>query len=713
MKEQHLYRFGQFGLRTDDYSLRRNDKVIPVTPKMTELLLVLLENQGRILDKEFLLENVWPDSFVEEGNISFNIRQLRKALDDNAQSPTYIETIPRRGYRFIAKVEKVLPASDPLPDLSSEAAEQRSVHPGSASPPKHRYSLLMATILFLSAAAVGSFYLLNEKIDAAPVLSAPFASEKLSTTGNVFGAAISPDGKTVVFSVRTGETQSVWLRQLGSGTNVEMIPPSEEDYYEFTYSPDGEWIYFSRGKHDLEGTIEIFRISVFGGIPEKVLTGTNGSVSISPDGKTISYVRCPRRDEEWCSLYTADAATGKNERRLVSYPYPIRIADNEISPDGTRIAYAFGQSRNQANAFSVAEFDLLTATERVVTTERFFNVKNICWLPDGSGLLLTASRIPNKHFRIWHLSSDTGTAEPLTNDSEAYSVLSLDKEAKKLISTQIKQDFRIHVFSLDDPSQKRFLADASRATYASDGKIYFSSVMSGNDEIWSIDPDGSGRRQITTDPGGDGAPVVSPDNKTVFFTSNRSGSAHVWKMNADGTDQTQVTSKEGGSPIFVAPDGRIVYYRHGIDGTLWSVTLENGKEKMEYDRTKERIAISPDGLTMAFEKRIDSKLFVALVSMATKETVGTFELPSESSRLLELSWMPDGRSVLFMMSNVNYKGNVVYQYSFESKATRRIADLGDDEVSEVSGIAVSPDGKNFAVVQGGWKHDAVLIKGLR
>lgn len=713
MKEKILYRFGPFSLCTEENTLRRNNKVIPATPKMVELLLVLLENQGRVLDKEFLLENVWPDSFVEEGNISFNIRQLRKALDDNAQSPAFIETVPRRGYRFIAEVEMDSSALGTIPASSKAAANERSCHSTGEFSARTRYPLLVVIILFLSAAAIGSFYLLKGNIDAAPVLSAPFASEKLSTTGTVFGSAISPDGKTVVFSIRTGEKQSVWLRQLESGTNVELIPPSEEDYYEFTYSPDGDWIYFSRGKRDLEGTIEIFRISILGGIPEKVLSGTRGSVSISPDGKIISFVRCPMLEKEWCSLYVADAGSGQNERKLISYQYPIRIADNEFSPDGMRIAYAYGQSRNQANAFSIAEIDLNEGTEKVITSERFFNIKNICWLPDGSGLLLSASRIPNKHFRIWHLSSGTETAEPLTNDSEAYSVLSLDREAKKLISTQIKQDFRINVFNIEDPSEKYFLTDASRATFASDGKVYFASVMSGNDEIWSINPDGSGRRQLTNDPGGDAAPVVSSDNKTVFFTSNRSGEAHVWKMNADGTDQIQITSKEGGSPIFIAPDGKTVYYRHGIDGTLWSVSVENGEERLVYDRTKEKIAISPDGLTMAFEKRIDSKLYLALVSLSSLETVGAIELPAEKTRLLELSWMPDGRSILFMMSNVNFKGNVVYQYSFEGKTTRRIADLGDDEVSEVSGIAVSPDGKSFTVVQGGWKHDAVLITGLR
>ena len=100
LKEKHLYSFGEFNLNVEDQSLNRNGENIPITPKMFDLLLVLVQNPQRVLLKEFLLQSVWPDSFVEEGNITFNIRQLRKAMHDDAQSPCYIETIPRRGYRF-------------------------------------------------------------------------------------------------------------------------------------------------------------------------------------------------------------------------------------------------------------------------------------------------------------------------------------------------------------------------------------------------------------------------------------------------------------------------------------------------------------------------------------------------------------------------------------------------------------------------------------
>ena len=88
MKERHLYSFGEFTLNVEDHTLERGGENVPITPKMFDLLLVLVQNPKKVLKKDFLLQSVWPDSFVEDGNITFNIRQLRKALEDDAQSPS-------------------------------------------------------------------------------------------------------------------------------------------------------------------------------------------------------------------------------------------------------------------------------------------------------------------------------------------------------------------------------------------------------------------------------------------------------------------------------------------------------------------------------------------------------------------------------------------------------------------------------------------------
>src|SRR2546425_5172203 len=117
---KHFYQFGEFTVDTDQKVLLRQGKPLPVTPKLFDTLLILVENSGRIVEKEELMNRLWPDSFVEEANLTSNIQQLRKTLSDNARNPIYIETVARRGYRFIADVEEVLSERAAIRDQATQ-----------------------------------------------------------------------------------------------------------------------------------------------------------------------------------------------------------------------------------------------------------------------------------------------------------------------------------------------------------------------------------------------------------------------------------------------------------------------------------------------------------------------------------------------------------------------------------------------------------------
>src|SRR5882724_10588071 len=102
-----FYEFGRFRAKSDERVLLREGELVPLTPKAFDILLTLLENDGRIVHKEDLMKKVWPNTFVEEGNLTQNVSLLRKALGESANGPQFIETVPRRGYRFVAPVRKI------------------------------------------------------------------------------------------------------------------------------------------------------------------------------------------------------------------------------------------------------------------------------------------------------------------------------------------------------------------------------------------------------------------------------------------------------------------------------------------------------------------------------------------------------------------------------------------------------------------------------
>ncbi len=711
--ETNRFEFGDFLLDVKENVLLRNGKPLSITPKAFQLLHLLVENHGHLIERDVLLNTVWADSFVEEGNLTFTIRLLRKALDDSKKNPRFIETVPKRGYRFVAEVRQNIQEVE-VKQIIQENAYSEPLEKNFSAPPIFNKFLLPTVAVLIILIFAGFWFVRSKNIMAdAPVLNTPFSSEKLSTNGKVLRVVISPDGKNMVYTNGgSHEKQSVWLRQLESSNNVEIIPPSDDTYYGLALSPDGNFLYFSRSpKTNLQQ--DIYRVSIFGGIPNKIIDNTEGWMSISPDGAKISFVRCPRQTEENCSLWIANAADGKNERKLASRPHPLRIGDNRISPDGRSIAFAVGQSENQANEFGLVKIDIETGAERELTTRKFFNIRYLTWLPDGGSLLLTASQIPNKIYRIWQVSANTGEVQLLTKDSESYSALSLDTAARHLISTEVRQDFKLSLWQTKNSfAAPQVLADATNITFAPNGKIIFTSWITGNDEIWSINTDGSGRHQLTNDAADDRAPIVSADNNFIFFASNRTGEAHVWRMNADGSNQTQITRQEGGYPLFVTPDGKWLYYHHAINRTLWRVSTAGGDAQVVFNKTGFRFAVSPDGSQAALPEKQGAENILEIISLADGQTVKTFKLADQSARLIEVKWSPDGKNLAYILADNKFEHNFLWFQPLNAKTPRQIAALGD-EVLAASSFALAPDGKSFAVAQGRWLHDAVLLRGLK
>lgn len=711
MKEKRLYTFGEFTLNAEDHALSRNDENIPLTPKMFDLLLVLVQNPRRILTKEFLLQSVWPDSFVEEGNITFNVRQLRKALGDDAQSPTYIETIPRRGYRF-------LPLVDSFTTITPDKDEDSISEPAPIEPPvpsrTRNYLFLGAgvALILIGAIAIAGWILKKQASSSAPVLSAPFKLEKLSTDGGVFHVVISPDAKNIVYTHRMSGKQSLWLRQLENSNNVLIIPASDDFYGGLAISPDGNNVYFARGTN-LDPQLNVYRMPIVGGVPQKVIEATQGWISLSPNGQKISYVRCPYTDAEWCSLYIADSADGKNEKKLVTRPRPMRIADNKFSPDGRFVAFAVGQSRTSSNEFMPAVVNVETGEERQLSSEKFFNINYFTWLPDQSSLLMTALQLPDSHFRIWKVSATTGETQKLTADSETYSRLSLDASGSILVSTQVEPDFRMTVFQTDNPTATpNVFGDANTVEFAVDGRLYFSSGRTGDFEVWSVNGDGSDLKQLTNDPSSDSVPVVSADGRQIFFVSDRTGVGQIWRMNSDGTNQEQLTKEEGGVPVRISPDSAWLYYRSALKNNLRRVSLESGQEEVVVQEMGRGLTVSPDTTRIAFSQRRGMESILTLASMADQSVIKTWRVTG-TPNIVHLVWSNDGQSLAYVaMDDTRQKAGLWFQPVNEDKP-RQVADLSGDEIGELQSFALSHDGKRFAVVKGSWKHDAVLLRGLK
>ncbi len=378
--ETKSFEFGEFLLDAREKVLLCHGKPLSITPKAFQLLHLLVENHGHLVERNELLNTVWADSFVEEGNLTFTIRLLRKALNDSKQNPRFIETVPKRGYRFIAEVRQIeakernigkfelienpnfsSPKLEPyhseiqpsgtvvaLADWRHERVEESEtgnfppeapklelVQPLPPIKPKYNYVLagLVAVVIVLTLGY--GFYFLKSK--NSPSVFHITNLTRLTSNGKTKLAVISPDGKFIAYILEDDEQQSIWLKNIATGSDVQILPPAEETRLsDLAFSPDGNHIYYSA-----KGSL--YQLPILGGLPKIIFQnfGTNrvyNSISFSPDGKRFAFIRSSSEGAETSSLIIADS-DGANERVLASSKRPeLLLGSADWSPDGKAIA---------------------------------------------------------------------------------------------------------------------------------------------------------------------------------------------------------------------------------------------------------------------------------------------------------------------------------------------------------------------------------------
>ena len=307
----HFHRFSDFTIDIEQKVLLRGGKAIPMAPKVFETLLALVENHGRIVLKEELMKRLWPDTFVEESNLTFNIQQLRKSLGDNAREPLYIETIPRRGYRFIAEVK---PLATPIAPTQINTGDK----------PVPQVTVLtkarMITVLAIVGVAIAGLVYWNSARSGGKSSSEIIAKDapgrrlklvELTATGQSHHVAISPDGKYVAYTRRSQNSVEIWVRQLASNTNVELL--TADRIAGLGFDKSGESLLFVKGDPSA-----LYRVSLIGGVPTKLIDGLEGKFAVSPDGSQIAFIRevVNRDGQREFSLHVANS-DGRNERTLL------------------------------------------------------------------------------------------------------------------------------------------------------------------------------------------------------------------------------------------------------------------------------------------------------------------------------------------------------------------------------------------------------------
>lgn len=735
----HFYRFGDFTIDTDQRVLMRDGNILSVTPKVFETLLILIEHHGRIVEKDELMNRIWPDSFVEEANLTFNIQQIRKALGDNARKPVYVETVARRGYRFIAEVEEVLRDSSArhnqisvrLEGYETEkekqegefliANQRKHLTEQIAAKTQNTFSVISftkrqtffiaATLSVIILFGVGFLIWLfgndfkrneNENKKTAFNSALPLLKiEKMTATGKSSEPVISPDGKFVAYVNETKGRFSIWLRQLATNTSREIVQASNERIYGLAFARNGENLYFARGES--ENQPALYRVALIGGLPAKLISNSQGTFSISPDNKQIAFIRYSD-DNKKCALMISDG-DGINERELVVHTQPERFNAPAWSPDGKSIAVAVGPSDSGSREVSIVEINVADSTKREMTSDRWFHIKRMEWLPNKIGLIMSGEKTAGDGSQLWRISYPTGEVSQITEGVTSYQTISITTDASKAVASQMSLVSDIWVGSANKSQNLKRITQATTGFYwMPDGQIVHSSNASVRKDLWVMKPDGTEQRQLTN-VGQNGIPVVSSDNRYIVFISNRSGSNQVWRMNSDGSDQIQLTNIKAAHTLSISPDSKWVIYSLADSWHLWKVSINGGEPVRLTDYKSMCPSVSPDGKVIAFIGRDSkNKRKILIVPFDGGMPLMEYEFATPELSATRLQWTPDGKGVIYAALRNGLTS--LFKQSLGSNAPERLIDLNEDNLFD---FGYSPDGKYLAAIRGSWQYDIVLI----
>jgi len=542
---------------------------------------------------------------------------------------------------------------------------------------------------------------------------------KIGNAGILGTATISPDGRYVVFATGEAGKTALWVRQVSTGSLVQILPPVLGSYLGNTFSPDGEFVYSSRDdEENVPGAL--YQVPVLGGTSRRLLTRIDSPITFSPDGKRFAFVRDDQqKGENYLMLANAD---GSSEQRLATRKQPDGFSTSGASwsPDGKLIACGV-YTLSGTKSSTVVGVPLDGGPEKPLTSQKWADISHVIWLADGSGLVMTATpEFTSAGTQVWFLSYPKGEVRRITNDLNGYGGISLGVTADSSAIVTIQIDISAQIY-LTGPNE-----DAGRARQIShgkydgttglawtpDGKIVYVSQAGDNIDIWMMNADGTNAKQLTTDDSIKSEPSVSPDGRYVLFSSNRSGNWNIWRIGVDGNNLKQLTEGEGPDDFPVcSPDGKwIVFARSGKE-TLWKVSIDGGAPTQLTDRFAQSFSVSQDGRFIAYttlDEQVSQQPQLVIMSFEGGPPTKSLTLPLSANIAAGLMWTPDGRAVTYL-DQLNSAGNI-WSQPLDGGPPKQLTNFRSDLIFR---SAWSKDGKQLAVSHGTLTNDVVLIKDFR
>jgi eukaryotic-like serine/threonine-protein kinase len=587
---------------------------------------------------------------------------------------------------------------------------------------------LLVGLLIVAAAAYGVYTLLRHPTAA---LFQNFSITQLTSIGKVQKAAISPDGRFLLSVQSDNGNESLWLRNIPTGSNTQVLPAAGQSFASLVFSPDGNSFYFRETAGSADA-FNLFRAPLLGGSPTLVAKDVDEGPIFSPDGKRIVYSRYNDPELNKWRLMEADA-DGGNEKVLNVEPEPGGpAAELSWSPDGKRVAISSltlnSKSLSQIRFFNFARGSMepfVAPTDKIILGN--------AWAPDGRGIFV--AYVPRgEHLavqtQIGLFSYPDGAFRSITNDLTDHSSLSLSADGHTLAAVQKETSTQIVLMA---PSGTGPLTPvpgiAAREnlpsfSWTGDGQL----LISHGDRLVRQHTDGTHVVTILSDPAAWISDPVSCDNDrwiALNWMVHGEGSANqIWRANPDGSAAVPLTSGEFGSFWGCSPDGKWLYYTEQFTKGVLRVPAGGGKPELvpganPPNSLSTQATLSPDGKTLAMFTLVlnpESKTYSSRIVLASLDSgVRNLDLDPVLKAVFHsqgppasagFHFSPDGKSIAFVIEEAGVDN--IWMQPVDGSKGRKLTDFNDSE--SIQDFRWSPDGKALALLRFHSVSDVVLLR---
>ena len=555
---------------------------------------------------------------------------------------------------------------------------------------------------------------------------AQFSIAQATNSGTTTLAAISPDGKYLLFTKRENGLESLWLRNVPTSSNTQVVMPSPNPFRTLSFSPDGNYLYF-RQAGDKTGTYNLlFRAPVLGGTPKLLVRDVDAHPVFSPEGQRMVYIRCNNPEPDKCRWLSASPEGGGEQVLFIrSGGYPPSLS---WSPDGKRIAFSLA-GIGSSEAQKIALFDPAKNQETPLFTLPDKQIREVMWTPDGRGLMTLYTDKSSNYARgqIGYVSYPQGKFEPVTNDTNNYSTLSLSGDSRTLTTIQSQPITAIEILppsgggaGIAIPGIGKLLQQSRGASWTSDSDMLLASPS----KMLRVTLDGSKQTELFSDDKAElGNPTICGSGHFFVFNMrghDADGATRLWRMDADGANLRRLTAGENDVLPLCSASGKWVYYTELGEQRWMRVPLEGGASEalpssgVPGSAVFPLLAISPDGRFLATFGSVPNpstnvyKHELAIINTdAFSAAPRILDVDPRMTALNSLpEFTPDGQALVYVISSENNIGNLWLQ-PLDGKPGRQITLFSSEQLL---GFSWSPDGKKLAVGRGHIESDVVMLR---